>query len=131
VQTLHKRLQKGEYVLHYQLTRLGDDYSLVVGGGEEHVGSIVLALPRPSLADPARASTTLSVLNVTGHKDDGVAMPLAEALCLISGRPAVVVAGIHFDNLPVAGLKTILSLNEEACRQLPHWVEELAGADSK
>ena len=56
-----------------EVRRLGDDYHILVNGGERpHIGCTVLALPRPSLDGSGKMSSTASVLNVTGHKDEEV-----------------------------------------------------------
>ena len=56
-----------------EVRRLGDDYHILVSGGEcPHIGCTVLAIPRPSLDGSGKMSSTASVLNVTGHKDEEV-----------------------------------------------------------
>lgn len=67
------------------------------GGERPHVGAVAMAVPRPSLRDPARTSATASVLAVTGHKDDELAKPLAELAAARLGQVAVVVVGVHVD----------------------------------
>ena len=58
-----------------EVRRLGDDYHILVSGGEcPHIGCTVLAIPRPSLDGSGKMSSTASVLNVTGHKDEEVSV---------------------------------------------------------
>lgn len=60
-----------------EVRRLGDDYHILVSGGEcPHIGCTVLAIPRPSLDGSGKMSSTASVLNVTGHKDEKYAVIL-------------------------------------------------------
>ena len=67
-----------------EVRRLGDDYHILVNGGERpHIGCTVLALPRPSLDGSGKMSSTASVLNVTGHKKTTV----------------VCTGGIHMDGI--------------------------------
>lgn len=83
-----------------EIRRLGSDYHILVSGGERpHIGCTVLALPRPSLDGSGRISSTASVLNVTGHKDEEVCRYLAEKVS--AGKNAVVVCtgGIHMDEI--------------------------------
>ena len=62
-----------------EVRRLGDDYHILVSGGEcPHIGCTVLAIPRPSLDGSGKMSSTASVLNVTGHKGEEVCRYLAE-----------------------------------------------------
>ena len=83
-----------------EIRRLGSDYHILVSGGERpHVGCTVLAVPRPSLDGSGRMSSTVSVLNVTGHKDEEVCSYLAEKVS--AGKKATVVCtgGIHMDGI--------------------------------
>lgn len=83
-----------------EVRKLGSDYHVLVTGGEAlHIGCTVLALPRPSLDDSSKISSTASVLNVTGHKDEEVCRYLAEKVS--AGKNAVVVCtgGIHMDGI--------------------------------
>ena len=74
------------------------DSGLIVtlyGGEKSHVGSVVVAIPRPSLQDPSLTSATSSVINLVAHKDEDVARPLAELLAKNLNQVVVVTAGIH------------------------------------
>ena len=79
---------------------LGADYHILVSGGERpHIGCTVLAIPRPSMDGDGKMSSTASVLNVTGHKDEDVCRYLAEKVS--AGKNAVVVCtgGVHMDRI--------------------------------
>lgn len=83
-----------------EIRRLGSDYHILVSGGERpHIGCTVLALPRPSLDGSDKKSSTASVLNVMGHKDEEVCRYLAEKVS--AGKKATVVCtgGIHMDGI--------------------------------
>lgn len=83
-----------------EVRRLGDDYHILVNSGERpHIGCTVLALPRLSLDGSGKMSSTASVLNVTGHKDEEVCRYLAEKVS--AGKEATVVCtgGIHMDGI--------------------------------
>lgn len=83
-----------------EIRRLGSDYHILVSGGERpHIGCTVLALPRPSLDGSDKMSSTASVLNVMGHKDEEVCRYLAEKVS--AGKKATVVCtgGIHMDGI--------------------------------
>ncbi|MHB1134233.1 MAG: prenylated flavin chaperone LpdD [Chloroflexota bacterium] len=101
--------------------RLGADLSVSLWGGTApHVGAVALAQARPSLADPARASATSSVLTLLGHKDDAVARAAAERLAAALGVTVVVAAGLHVDDATPADLQDLID-NAKAC------VENLLG----
>lgn len=94
---------------------------LVVGlfGGESpHVGAVVVSVPRPSLADPARASCTSSVVNLPAHKEEEVIRPLAEELARATGRPVVGVAGVHVEAARPADLELLVRNCRAAGRRL-------------
>ena len=83
-----------------EIRRRGSDYHILVSGGERpHIGCTVLALPRPSLDGSDKMSSTASVLNVMGHKDEEVCRYLAEKVS--AGKKATVVCtgGIHMDGI--------------------------------
>jgi hypothetical protein len=69
------------------------------GGSRSHIGSVVLAVPRPSLRDPSRMSATSSVLNRPGHQDENPARRLAESFASRLQTNVTVLCGIHFDDL--------------------------------
>lgn len=102
------------------VTRLGDGLVVVVGGGASHVGTVVLAQPRPSLRDPSRRSATASVLNRTGHLDEGPLRAGAEMLAARTGQPVVVAGGIHREDAQPGDLEEIVG----ACGVL---FEKIAG----
>ena len=76
----------------------GADCTIVLSGGDApHVGSVAMAVPRPSLTGVGR-SATVSTLNRTGHKDDFLANPIAHAVAARLDCVAVCVAGVHIDD---------------------------------
>ena len=53
---------------------IGPDLLVYIWGGEApHIGAVAMAQPRPSLADPAKTSSTASVFTYVGHKEDALA----------------------------------------------------------
>jgi hypothetical protein len=72
---------------------------IYLGGGQEaHIGSIAVSLPRTSLKNDSKSSCTTSVFNILTHKDDALAVPLAEDLCRKVHQPVVVTCGVHIEN---------------------------------
>ena len=41
--------------------RIGNEILLSIWGGEAHIGAVAMAQPRPSLSDPEKVSSTVSV----------------------------------------------------------------------
>ena len=95
--TVTVELENG-IALRVSFERLGRDLSVTVTGGDRpHIGSVAVAVPRPSLTGNGTLSATVSVMNMTGHKDDAVSVPLAKALAAHFNGTVCVSAGIHFD----------------------------------
>lgn len=93
---------------------MGQDYTLAVYGGTlPHVGSVVMAQARPSLAGDGRSATS-SVLNGIGHKDEAVARMFAEAVAIRENCTAVCACGIHMDEITAEQLRQI----QDGCRRL-------------
>ncbi len=102
-----------------EVKRLGSDYHILVSGGERpHVGCTVLAVPRPSLLDSGKVSSTASVLNVTGHKDEELCRYLAEKVS--AGKNAVVVCtgGVHMDKITKEQIAEIVEAMESIAEQI-------------
>lgn len=89
----------GKYRITAKVHVLDSGLTLTLYGGEKaHIGSVAVAIPRPSLQNPSIMSATSSVINLVGHKDEEVARPVAEKLAKKFGQVVVVVAGIHVEN---------------------------------
>jgi hypothetical protein len=108
-------VSEGRFELEVVLVRMGDDLAVCLYGGDKaHIGSVALAVPRPSLRDPAVRSATASVLNVVGHKEDHLTVSAAEQLAAGLGRVVSVAAGVHYDDLDEAGIEAIGRLAQKA-----------------
>ncbi len=102
--------KEGAFEVLAQVDRVGDDLLVLLTGGRAHIGAVAIAQPRPSLRDPEQPSSTGSVITLLGHKEDGVAKTMAEALSGRLGRNVVVVAGIHWDALSREDITTVMEL---------------------
>jgi hypothetical protein len=92
---------------------LGEDCLVILyGGARPHIGAIGIAQARPSLRDPEVVSATSSVFTYVGHKEDMVAKSMSEELARKIGGNTVVVAGIHWDDLTAADIKTITAIGK-------------------
>ena len=92
------RLPLSFAVLSITLTKVGEDYLLLAKGGREHLGCAVLAEPRPSLTGRGVSSTS-SVLNASGHKDEFICRLLAERLAERKNARVVCTGGFHIDEI--------------------------------
>ena len=89
-----------------------------------HIGCTVMAQPRPSLADPQKMSSTASVLNLSGHKDEMLCRCLAEAVSAGSGLVTVCSGGFHVDEISAAQLAEVQDAAHEMAREI--WKEVIA-----
>jgi predicted nucleotide-binding protein len=118
-ETISVRTTEPDYVVQAEATRIGPDILVYVWGGDRpHIGAVAAAQARPSLSDAAKTSATASVLAYVGHKEDGVAKEMAEAISSHFATNTVVTAGIHWDNLPAEGIQIIVN----RCREITHKV---------
>ena len=101
------------------MTKTQDGVNIYIGGGEKsHIGTIVVSQPRCSLKGDGSISCTTSVYNLVGHKDDGIAIPLAEELCRKINQVVVVSAGVHVENAASKDIEKLIKNGEELTAKL-------------
>lgn len=102
-----------------QAEETGKDWTVIVTGGEApHIGCAVLAIPRESLLGDGKRSSTSSVLNVTGHKDEEICRYAAEKLAAGTGRTVVCTGGIHIDGITQDQIGRIRDMAAEMTERL-------------
>jgi len=87
---------------------MGSDVVLLLGGGEEHVGCVVVC-------EPGKESKTI-VLGT--HRDMEVAEPLAREMAGASGKTVVCVAGIHLDEITAEEIEEVRGNCRKLARRL-------------
>src|SRR5665648_1001644 len=88
----------GKYTLESVVVQTTSRVNIYLGGGEEsHIGSVAVSIPRSSLTGDRSISCTTSVFNLFAHKDDVLAVPLAEELSKQLNQVVVVSAGVHIE----------------------------------
>lgn len=99
--------------------RIGEDILLCVeGGNKPHIGSVVQAVPRLSLTGDGSQSTTASVLNLTGHKDEYICRKLAEKVCTDLGVVTVCTGGFHIDGMTKEQIRAVVQVTEEIAEEI-------------
>lgn len=92
-----------------EATFIGEDLAIYLYGGEKpHIGTVILAQPRPSLCNDGRMSATSSILNIVGHKDEFVCRKLAEKAATELRTNVVCTGGIHIDDIAPAQIEQII-----------------------
>lgn len=90
----------GRHIVFLEEKEIGDEIVLFLYGGEKpHAGVIVVAEP---------GKDTKVFKTDEHHKDDVVAVPIAEKKCSTSGKKVVCLAGIHIDNATTEDINTII-----------------------
>lgn len=99
--------------------KLGDDYNITISGGEKpHIGTSVLAIPRPSLTGDESISATSSVMNMVGHKDEQICRYLAEKVCTNKNAIVLCSGGFHVDNISKDGINEVLQTVKELAEMI-------------
>ncbi len=99
----------GKHRVEISLTPVGGDIVAVISGGDRpHVGAVAVAIPRPSLKDGSKTSSTSSVVTLLAHKDDEVARMAAEALASRLNRVVVASAGLHVNKASGADIRKLV-----------------------
>ena len=100
--------------LTVKITKIGSDYHVILEGGERpHIGCTVLAIPRPSLKGDGRISSTASVINVTGHKDEYLCRYFAEKMAAAQNAIVVCTGGFHTDGITERQIEEVQRAVEE------------------
>lgn len=100
--------------LRVRIFSLGSDCCITVEGGDaSHIGCTVLAVPRPSLKNDGSVSSTASVLNVTGHKDETICRRLAEAVARKTNSVTVCTGGFHADGITPEQIQEVMQAVDE------------------
>ena len=103
---------------------LGADWNLSISGGDRpHIGAVALAVPRPSLRDPAQTSATVSVLTLSGHKEDLLARAVAENCASVLNAVIVVACGIHQEQASQAEIADFEDLVQACVAEFLHTLE--------
>ena len=96
---------RGKYKVWLQRHDIGDDLVFFLGGGERsHIGGLVIAEP----------GKKVKVIRLSGHYDDIVLQPIAEAGCKKYKKKVVAVGGVHVDS----ATKKEIDLLVENCKRL-------------
>lgn len=96
---------RGKYKVWLQRHDIGDDIVFFLGGGQRsHIGGVVIVEP----------GKKIKAIRLTGHYDDIVLQPIAEAACKKYKKKVVAMGGVHVDN----ATKEEITLLVENCKKL-------------
>ncbi|PNX48984.1 MAG: hypothetical protein BV459_01110 [Thermoplasmata archaeon M11B2D] len=96
---------RGRYTVWLHRHHIGDDLVYFLGGGEQpHVGGVVIAQP----------GMKVKAIRLTGHYDDIVLQPIAQAACKKYNKKVVAIGGVHVDHATTKEIDQLV----ENCRKL-------------
>ncbi len=102
------------FTLHMVITHMGEDLCVALYGGDTpHIGAVALAVPHPGLGNKNKNDASVSLLTVTGHKEDKLARKTAYALATERNCTVSVSCGIHLDNASRAEISAVLASADE------------------
>lgn len=104
---------EGATLLRYCLARQGADVYIRVQGGQPHIGSTGVVM-----------DGKVTIITASGHKDDFLVRPIAEAIAGVFKGTVVIMAGFHLDNITPEGIQQVLNTNAQAIPQLLRFIEE-------
>lgn len=88
------------YDINCSAIKMGNDWNISIYGGDiPHIGAVALGIPRPSLEDKNKISSSVSILTITGHKEDVIVQKVAKVLSSTLNSTVVVSCGIHINDI--------------------------------
>lgn len=116
--THYYKISHDKFPVEALLQRIGDEVLLSIWGGKAHIGAVAMAQPRPSLSDPEKISSTVSVFCYTGHKEDDIAKKAAGEIASALSVRTVVAAGLHWENLSQTDVLKVVEIVEALIKKI-------------
>ena len=110
--------RQGRLNIYLKVFRLGRDLQVLCGGGASHIGAVALAAPaqvyEPQQGQHAQADqaaqpgqTEARLLALPGHKEDALALRMAQSISQSLHCAVCFSAGIHYDNITRAEIAQV------------------------
>jgi hypothetical protein len=109
----------GKIEVTLEAKKIGEDYLLILTGGEKHVGAVAVGLFEEK---SQRASS--SVITMPGHREEYLALQGARQVSRATKKTSVFVVGIHQDNISLEEIRDIVSATEEMVESFIAFYEE-------
>lgn len=112
------RKETRRFSLELTVIRMGEDLCVSLSGGDSpHIGAVALAVPHPGLRDSTEADASVSLLTVTGHKEDELSRNIARNMAIACNCRVSVSCGIHVENAGKKDIDRILAVAAEMTEQ--------------
>ena len=107
----------GSTALHYEVTKVGNDVLVLIIGGAAHIGCT-------AVGDDGRIST----YTAQAHRDDALAVPLAQTISMEFHCVCTVCAGFHLDGIAKEEIQKVLVNAEDGIKRVIAALKELKKA---
>ncbi|NDV25387.1 hypothetical protein [Desulfovibrio sp. JC010] len=115
---IHIEKTTPRFTLILTIQRMGKDLNVCLYGGDSpHIGAVALAVPHAGLRDPEKADASVSLLTVTGHKEDELARKISYTLATASNCTVSAVCGIHLENAEKQEIAEVLAVADQMLEQ--------------
>ena len=115
----------GKYKIILNTARSGKDLTVIVYGGEKpHIGAVAISIPRPSLKDPQKTSTSTSVITLVGHKEDDLAKNIAEEITRITKNITIAIVGLHIEKASLRDIEILILNTQKLVNRLKYLLKE-------
>jgi len=115
----------GKYRVILNTVKSGKDLTVVFYGGEKpHIGAIAISIPRPSLKDPKKTSTSTSVITLVGHKEDDLAKNIAEDITRITKNITIAIVGLHIEKASLRDIEILILNTQNLVNRLKNLLKE-------
>ncbi len=110
---------KDKYKVKLVVIKSGEDLTVIISGGEKpHIGAMAISIPRPSLKDSNKVSTSTSVFTLIGHKEDELSKQIAENITKITKKITVVIVGLHIEKATAQDIEYLIQNTQKAVGKL-------------
>ena len=111
--------RQGRLNIYLRVFRLGRDLQVLCGGGASHIGAVALAAPEQAHTLPSEQPEQIEaqLLALPGHKEDALALRMAQAMAEALHCSVCVSAGIHYDNITRAEIGQVEQMVQDLTRR--------------
>jgi len=114
--TIEKKTAR--FNLQMTIVRMGRDLCISLAGGDTpHIGAVALAIPHSGLRAKNKIDASVSILTVTGHKEDELARKISKTVAAALNCTVSVSCGIHLEGATQKEISEILNTADEILNQ--------------
>ncbi|MEG2291538.1 MAG: hypothetical protein RSC24_16315 [Clostridium sp.] len=113
------------YSINCSAIKMGTNWNISIYGGDiPHIGAVAIGIPRLSLEDKNKISSSVSLITVTGHKEDIIVQNAAKIISSKINNTVVVCCGIHIENITFEEIQDLNTVLDELIYELIYKITE-------